>query len=201
MQRQRILVFFAPLLVALLIGSACNGKKSEAEKAAALQDTTAQFVIETPYGEMVIELFQDTPKHRDNFIKLQTDGFYDGLYFHRVVPGVVIQGGDPLSRDRKNRQLHGSGGPGYTIPAEIKHQHLRGTLGAARQDDEKNPNRESSGSQFFINLTHNYYYDSTFTAFGKVVQGMEVADKIAKVPRDALENPLEAIPMEIRRLN
>jgi len=173
--------------------------KSDEEKAAALRDTTAQFVIETPYGEITIELFQDTPKHRDNFIKLQSDGFYDGLYFHRVVPGVVIQGGDPLSRDRKKRELHGAGGPGYTIPAEIKHKHLRGTLGAARKNDKKNPNRESSGSQFFINLTHNYYYDSTFTAFGKVVQGMEVADKIGRLTRDPRENPLEAIPMEIRR--
>ncbi len=153
--------------------------------------------METPYGDITLELYDDTPLHKANFIKLVAEGYYENTAFHRVVPGILIQCGDPNTRNRKDRQMHGRGEPDYTIPSEAKHPHLAGTIGAARFGDEKNPERASSGSQFFINLVHNYYYDSAYTAFGKVVTGLEVAEKISRVPRDALENPMEAITISI----
>jgi len=107
--------------------------------------------IETTFGKMVVELFDDTPKHRDNFFKLADEGFYDGILFHRVISGFMVQGGDPGSRQEEPGQL-GGGGPGYKIPAEIDndHVHVKGALAAARQGDGVNPMRESSGSQFYI---------------------------------------------------
>ena len=109
-------------------------------------------IVETSFGNMVIELFDETPLHRDNFIKLAESGFYDGLLFHRVMDGFMIQGGDPQSKDAKPGQQLGSGGPGYQIPAEINKNlvHLKGALAAARQPDNVNPQKKSSGSQFYI---------------------------------------------------
>lgn len=110
-------------------------------------------LIKTPYGNMKIRLYDDTPKHRDNFLKLVEEGFYDNLLFHRVIDGFMIQGGDPESKDAPKNARLGSGGPGYTIPAEINfptHFHKKGALAAARQGDQVNPEKESSGSQFYI---------------------------------------------------
>lgn len=111
-----------------------------------------QFVVETNYGNMTFELFDETPGHRDNFVKLVEEDFYDGLLFHRVMSNFMIQGGDPASRDAAPGVRLGSGGPGYTIPAEILPQfiHTKGALAAARRSDQVNPERESSGSQFYI---------------------------------------------------
>lgn len=108
-------------------------------------------LMRTSMGDMVVELFEETPKHRDNFIKLAKDGFYKGLLFHRVIEGFMIQGGDPMSKDSKNKNL-GSGGPGYKIDAEIMPDiyHYKGYLAAARQGDNVNPEKKSSGSQFYI---------------------------------------------------
>jgi len=106
--------------------------------------------IETEYGNMEIQLFSSTPKHTANFSKLVNEGFYNDLLFHRVMNGFMIQGGDPESRGASVDQPLGSGGPGYTIPAEIGIPHFKGMLSAARQGDEVNPKKESSGSQFFI---------------------------------------------------
>ncbi|RMG81729.1 MAG: PKD domain-containing protein [Bacteroidetes bacterium] len=108
--------------------------------------------IETDYGNMTVLLYNDTPKHRDNFIKLVEEGFYDGLLFHRVIEGFMIQGGDPNSRNAKPGQPLGAGGPGYTIPAEFSDTliHVKGALAAARQGDQVNPEKRSSGSQFYI---------------------------------------------------
>ncbi|CAG0899401.1 unnamed protein product, partial [Cyprideis torosa] len=108
--------------------------------------------IETTLGEMTIRLYDETPKHRDNFIKLAESGFYDSLIFHRVIEGFMIQGGDPDSKGAAPNQRLGSGGPGYTIPAEIteKYAHIKGALSAARQGDRVNPKKNSSGSQFYI---------------------------------------------------
>ena len=109
--------------------------------------------VQTDFGNMVIELFDDTPKHRDNFFKLTEEGFFDGLLFHRVIEGFMIQGGDPNSRNAKPGQGLGAGGPGYTIHAEITgnpHMHIKGSLAAARQPDNVNPQLKSSGSQFYI---------------------------------------------------
>jgi cyclophilin family peptidyl-prolyl cis-trans isomerase len=107
-------------------------------------------VLETSYGDMVIELFDDTPLHRDNFIKLVKEGYYDGLEFHRVIQGFMAQGGDPNSRNADPQTSLGEGGPGYTLPAEIKNHHFKGALAAARLGDMVNPQKESSGSQFYI---------------------------------------------------
>ncbi len=108
--------------------------------------------IETEYGNMLVKLYNDTPLHQDNFAKLVEKGFYDGLLFHRVIEGFMIQGGDPQSRNAKAGQPLGGGGPGYQIPAEIKDNliHVKGALAAARQGDQINPKKQSSGSQFYI---------------------------------------------------
>ena len=108
--------------------------------------------ISTKFGDMVAELYNETPIHRDNFIKLVKDGFYDGTLFHRVIPGFMIQGGAPTSVDNTTESKTGNGGPGYTLPAEFNLQffHKKGALAAARMSDVLNPEKESSGSQFYI---------------------------------------------------
>ncbi|CUS77364.1 peptidyl-prolyl cis-trans isomerase B (cyclophilin B) [Candidatus Kryptonium thompsonii] len=153
-------------------------------------------VIETKFGNIVIELFDDVaPKHAENFKKLAREGFYNGTTFHRVIPDFVIQGGDPLSKD-KDRNNDGRGGPGYTLPAEIKMPHKRGFVGAARQPDNVNPEKRSNGSQFYICLKDLPHLDGNYTVFGRVIEGMDVVDKIAQVPRDKRDNPIEKVEMK-----
>lgn len=108
--------------------------------------------IETPYGQMLVELFPATPRHQDNFTRLVEEGFYDSLLFHRVIEGFMIQGGDPSSRDAAGNAMLGSGNPGYTIPAEFVDSliHVKGALAAARTGDQVNPEKRSSGSQFYL---------------------------------------------------
>jgi cyclophilin family peptidyl-prolyl cis-trans isomerase len=152
-------------------------------------------VIETNKGTITIELFvQDAPKHSENFMKLAREGFYNGTTFHRVIPGFVAQGGDPNSRT-DDRTLHGRGGPGYTIPAEIGINHKRGYIAAARLGDQVNPQRESSGSQFYICLVDLPNLDGGYTVFGQVVEGMDVVDAIAAVDTDQSDNPVERVEM------
>lgn len=112
----------------------------------------ARVKIETSLGDIIVRLYDETPLHRDNFLKLAGEGYYDGTLFHRVIKNFMIQGGDPDSRGAEPGQQLGVGGPDYTIEAEIKPElfHKRGTLAAARQGDEVNPERRSSGSQFYI---------------------------------------------------
>lgn len=107
-------------------------------------------VIETEFGTMKVELYDSTPLHRDNFIKLAKEGYYEDLLFHRVINGFMIQGGDPDSKNSPSGARLGMGGPGYTIPAEIGAPHFKGTLAAARTGGPSNPNKESSGSQFYL---------------------------------------------------
>ena len=140
----------------------------------------------TDLGTIVIELFpKDAPKHVENFIKLSKDDFYTGLTFHRIVPAFVIQGGDPLSRSNWQSNRLGTGGPGYNIPAEIGRKHVRGAVAAARKNDPMlNPNKESSGSQFYICLADLPSLDQAgYTVFGQVVDNasLDVMDKIARV--------------------
>ncbi|MFT4534533.1 MAG: cyclophilin family peptidyl-prolyl cis-trans isomerase [Saprospiraceae bacterium] len=113
-------------------------------------DSKTYVTIETEYGNMVAELYNSTPKHKENFIKLTKEGFYDGLIFHRVIEGFMIQGGDPNSRDADLSVRLGSGGPGYKIDAEIGAPHFKGTLAAARTGGAANPEKQSSGSQFYV---------------------------------------------------
>lgn len=114
------------------------------------QNSKTHALIETEYGNIKVELYNSTPKHKANFIKLAEEGFYDSLMFHRVIPGFMIQGGDPDSRNARPGQPLGQGGPGYTVDAEIGEVHTRGALAAARLPDQANPERKSSGSQFYI---------------------------------------------------
>ncbi|MEN3041379.1 MAG: peptidylprolyl isomerase [Bacteroidia bacterium] len=158
-------------------------------------------VIETPYGTMRLQLYRQTPQHRANFFKLAKEGFFDGTTFHRVVPGFVIQGGDPNSKD-SDPNNDGMGGPGYTIPAEFSSdlKHTRGAVGAARIGDAINPSRASNGSQFYIVVAANGtpFLDGAYTVFGQVIEGIEVADKIVSVERDSRDRPLRDIPMKVR---
>ena len=160
-------------------------------------DTDQVAVIETKLGKIVVEFYEkDAPKTVANFIKLAKDGFYNGTTFHRVIPGFMIQGGDPNSKDN-DRSNDGAGGPGYTVPAEIKRDHKRGTLATARLGDNVNPGKTSSGSQFFINVKDNDFLNGGYTVFGKVIAGMDVADKIVAVPRDGRDNPQEKVEMKV----
>jgi peptidyl-prolyl cis-trans isomerase B (cyclophilin B) len=151
-------------------------------------------VIETKFGNIELRFFPDvSPNHVNSFIELAKKGFYDGSTFHRVIPGFMIQGGDPNSKD-PDRSRHGMGGPGYTIKAEFNEKpHKRGTLSMARAAD---PN--SAGSQFFICVADAPFLDRQYTVFGEVVSGMEVADKIVKEPRDKRDNPLERVEMKVK---
>ena len=159
-------------------------------------DTDKVAVIETKLGKMVVEFYDtDAPKTVANFQKLTTDGFYNGTAFHRVIPGFMIQGGDPLSKQDPRGGSVGTGGPGYTVPAEIKRDHNRGTLATARLGGSMNPKKDSSGSQFFINVKDNDFLNGDYTVFGNVIAGMDVADKIVSVPRDGRDNPNEPLVM------
>ena len=109
-----------------------------------------QVKIETDLGEMTFELYDSTPLHRDNFVKLANEGFYNDLLFHRIIKGFMIQGGDPNSKDATPEMRLGGGGPGYKVDAEIGAPHFKGTLAAARQGGSVNPEKKSSGSQFYI---------------------------------------------------
>jgi len=154
-------------------------------------------VIVTNLGEIEIELnATDAPKHAKNFIKLVDEGFYTGTIFHRVVSGTIIQGGDPLSKDM-DPSNDGTGGPGYNVDAEIKLPHVRGSIASARLGDNMNPKKESNGSQFYICLRNLPQLDKLgYTVFGKVVRGMEVADKIGNLKIDARERPNRRVVME-----
>ncbi|WP_299825460.1 peptidylprolyl isomerase [uncultured Pontibacter sp.] len=157
--------------------------------------------IETPQGEIKLVLFEDTPRHRENFLKLAKEGYYDGTTFHRVIDGFMIQGGDPNTKD-DNPNNDGSGNPGYTIPAEInpKHKHVRGAVAAARMGDNVNPERASSGSQFYIVENHDGtpMLDEVYTVYGQVVDGLDVIDKIAEVPKGGRDRPLSDIKMKVK---
>jgi len=260
----------------LLIFSACGQSGSKNDQVV---------TISTEYGDMVAILYDETPLHKENFIKLAKQGFFNDLLFHRVIQGFMIQGGDPDSKNAAPDKHLGNGGPGYNIPAEInpKFFHERGALSAARLGDDRNPRRESSGSQFYIvhgtvwrsgdldqfrmdqaklfaglrrmfdspvnkplldSLNELYksgdlqayskklfqvaprvekftgeqilreipaervsvytteggapHLDGGYTVFGKVIKGMEVVDKIAAMPRNPTDRPLQDVKMQVK---
>ena len=154
-----------------------------------------QAIIETKFGSMEIRFFPDkAPKHVENFIKLAKSGFYDKTIFHRVIPGFMIQGGDPNTKDEKDKSQYGMGGPGSNVKAEFNDRpHVRGIVSMARSQDP-----DSAGSQFFIVVKDNPSLNGKYTVFGEVVKGLEVADKIVSQPRDAQDNPLERIEMTVK---
>ena len=150
-------------------------------------------VLSTDLGDIVINFKEDdAPQHVANFKKLAAEGFYNGTAFHRVIPNFMVQGGDPLSKEA-DRSRMGTGGPGYTVPAEIKGSHVRGSLAAARLGDMVNPQRASSGSQFYICVVDTPHLDGQYTVYGEVVDGMDVVDKIVAAQTDSRDNPLEPI--------
>jgi peptidyl-prolyl cis-trans isomerase B (cyclophilin B) len=146
-----------------------------------------------PMGEIVLRFFSDVaPGHVNNFVKLSKDGLYNGTTFHRVIPGFMIQGGDPNSKN-SDRSSHGMGGPGHKVKAEFNSTpHKRGIVSMARANDP-----DSAGSQFFICVADANFLDWQYTAFGEVVSGMEVADKIVTMKRDGRDNPLERAEMTV----
>ncbi|MET0553155.1 MAG: peptidylprolyl isomerase [Vicinamibacteria bacterium] len=161
-----------------------------------MAETPARAVIETKFGEIEIEFLNaKAPGHVKNFTDLAKKGFYDGTTFHRVIPGFMIQGGDPNTQDPKgSRERHGTGGPGYTIKAEFNDTpHTRGAVSMARAQSP-----DSAGCQFFIVVKDSHFLDNQYTVFGKVVRGMEAADQVVAAQRDARDNPLERIEMKVR---
>ena len=219
MKKYLILAICAAVLA--LLASACGNKKKAAAEAQAQAEQEAVaaeqakqdsikvekkfsdlaeepvFDIVTNYGTIKIKLYKDTPLHRENFAKLALSGFYDGLLFHRVINGFMIQGGDPLTKDPANADRFGTGGPGYTIPAEIVpgFTHKKGALAAARRGDQVNPAKESSGSQFYIVQDENgcKHLDGEYTIFGEVVSGFETIDRIASTPTNLRDKPQKEI--------
>ena len=147
--------------------------------------------IETNFGKISFEFIPElAPETVRNFEKLAKEGFYDGTLFHRVIPGFMIQGGDPNTKT-DNKSSWGMGGPGYNIKAEFSSRsHLRGIVSMARSQD---PN--SAGSQFFIVTSDSTFLDRQYTVFGKVTEGMDIADKIVNVERDGNDCPLEKVQM------
>jgi peptidyl-prolyl cis-trans isomerase B (cyclophilin B) len=158
------------------------------------EDQTATIHIQVkgePWGDIRLKFFPDVaPDHVQNMVKLAKNKFYDGTTFHRVIPGFMIQGGDPNTKD-PDRSRHGMGGPGHRVKAEFSNRpHRRGTLSMARSQD---PN--SAGSQFFICVADSKFLDGQYTVFGEVVCGMETVDRIVNVKRDGNDNPLDRIEM------
>ena len=159
-----------------------------------------EFDIFTTHGTMRIKLYSKTPKHRDNFVKLVKEHFYDGIRFHRVIEGFMIQVGDPYSKDTSLVRLWGQGGPDYTIPAEFVNEywHKKGAIAAARKGDMANPKKASSGSQFYIVHDENacLHLDGQYSIFGEVIDGLDVIDRIATVPTDRMDRPYDDVIIE-----
>ena len=195
-------------------GNAAKKAAKEAEKAAADSVAAAEqtqrtmekisqlpaepvFDIITSMGVIKIKLYEGTPKHRENFAKLALEKYYDGMLFHRVINGFMIQGGDPLTKDAANKARFGTGGPDYTVPAEFvpEYRHKKGAIAAARRGDAVNPYKESSGSQFYLvqDERNCAQLDGEYTVFGETIEGLDVIDKIAAVQTDGRDCPVQDV--------
>ena len=197
MQRRIIVKMVAVTLMlggSLLLGmdALFAADKSPAGKAEEVKGPTA--IIKTKFGDMDIVFFSEkAPKHVENFIALAKSGFYNGTIFHRVIPGFMIQGGDPNTKDLTKPETYGQGGPSQRLKAEFNDMpHRRGILSMARTSD---PN--SAGSQFFIVVKDSNFLDGQYTVFGEVVKGMEVADKIVSLPKNSRDLPAERAEMTV----
>ncbi len=215
MKRSQLFTIFIALLFTSFLFSSCGDNNTYAE-------------VETEFGTMKLKLYNSTPKHKENFIKLANEGFYDDLLFHRVINGFMLQGGDPNSKDATPETRLGSGGPGYRIDAEIGALHIKGALAAARTG-AGNPEKKSSGSQFYIvqgkpqtdaqldnferskgikytpeqrklykELGGTPMLDMDYTVYGKVVEGMDVIDKICAVQTAPGDRPVKDVKMKVR---
>ena len=175
--------------------------KTNADKQPAVKNKDVKIAkISTKFGDILVWLHDATPKHKENFLKLAGNGFYDSTTFHRVIDGFMIQGGDPNTK-KENPTKVGQGGPGYKIEAEfvkgLKHDY--GAVAAARQGDRVNPKRKSSGSQFYIveNKNGTHQLDGKYTVFGQVIKGMEVVETIAEQPTKKRDQPKSPIRMDV----
>jgi cyclophilin family peptidyl-prolyl cis-trans isomerase len=200
---KRIITALIVVLSIGLIATSCGNRKKAEQNNTDMAETTVyepEFNIVTNFGTMKIKLYDKTPKHRENFTKLVSEKYYDGIRFHRVIEGFMIQTGDPYSRDLSMANAWGTGGPEYTIPAEFVSQyyHKKGALAAARKGDMANPKKASSGSQFYIVHDENncLHLDGQYTIFGEVVEGLEIIDKIAAVETDPYDRPLQDVIIE-----
>ena len=186
-----------------LIATSCGNRKKADQNNTDMAETQMhepEFNIVTNFGTMKIKLYDKTPKHKENFIKLVNEKYYDGIRFHRVIEGFMIQTGDPYSRDLAMANAWGTGGPEYTIPAEFvnEYYHKKGALAAARKGDMANPRKASSGSQFYIVQDEQgcLHLDGQYTIFGEVVEGLDIIDKIAAVETDPYNRPLSDVIIE-----
>ena len=179
-------------------------KQKEAMATVATLPDEPVFDIVTNLGTMRVKLYSQTPKHRENFAKLAISGYYDGLLFHRVINGFMIQGGDPLTKNPDNAAKYGTGGPDYTIPAEFipEYTHKKGALAAARRGDAANPMKESSGSQFYIvqDEAACAQLNGDYTVFGETISGLDVIDKIASVETGARDLPVNDVRIKTIKL-
>ncbi len=194
-------VILGPMMgVALGIGPALF----EADKAPAGKEAAAPMssraIVKTKFGEIELKFYPDiAPKHVENFINLAKSGFYNGTIFHRVIPGFMIQGGDPNTKDSLKKEAYGQGGPKdekgnpIMLKAEFSDTpHKRGILSMARAAEP-----DTAGSQFFIVVEDSRFLDRKYTAFGEVTKGIGVADKIVNLPRDEKDNPKERVEMTV----
>ena len=177
-------------LAALAVMLAACGPKTEKE---------VVMVVETTMGTVEFKLYNETPLHRDNFIRLAEEHYFDSLLFHRVIDDFVIQGGDPNSKYAKPGDMLGDGGPDYRVPAEIRVDQgitcVKGSVLAAREGDDVNPQRESCASQYCFMMRPCPHLDGAYTVFGEVTEGMEVLEAIQKVETDEYDRPLEDVRM------
>lgn len=203
---------FNLLIIISMVLFSCKGNKQEKEgtDSTKQEDSTVMtttnlafnpsdlpeeplFDIETTAGTIRIKLYKETPLHRDNFVKLASERYYDGILFHRIIKGFMIQAGDPYTKDPAAADKYGTGGPGYTVPAEILPQfkHKKGALAAARRGGPSNPQKESSGSQFYIveDAGTCAQLDGDYTVYGETVDGFGVIDIIAATPTGPRDRP------------
>ncbi len=182
------------MLIGLLACMALLASRIESVMASDSVPKTSRAIIKTKFGDIEIEFYPDVaPKHVENFIKLAKEGFYNGTIFHRVIPGFMIQGGDPNTKDTLKKETYGQGGPGYTVKAEFNDiPHKRGIVSMARAADP-----DSAGSQFFIVVEDSRFLDRKYSVFGQVKKGIGVADKIVNLPRDERDNPKERVEMTV----
>jgi len=218
-------------LIMLIMSSVGFGQKNNKTDKKAAMEKVYYVQITTDLGTMKVKLYNETPLHRDNFVKLVSEGFYDSLLFHRVIKGFMIQGGDPQSKNAPAGQMLGAGDVGYRIPAEINDSlyHKKGVLAAAR---DNNPEKASSGCQFYIvqgkpmienelqmmerrsgkpmseakrndykTIGGSAWLDGEYTVFGEVVEGLDVIDKIAAVPCGQSDRPVTDVRMKMVLVN
>lgn len=189
------------VLTAIITLSSC--KKDESPEITETPSGEEIIEISTNFGSMYMWLYKSTPKHRENFLKLAKESYFDSTTFHRIIRNFVIQGGDPNSKD-SIKTNDGNGGPGYTIPLELHDsiKHIRGAVGAAREGDDVNPLKASNGSQFYIcmSATQTQHLNNNYTVFGFIMKGMDVADKIVVQSKDANNRPINDIKMSVKVL-